>query len=127
MNHLLIVVTGFFVLSCSLSAQPSVLLSAADFEKKIATVKESQILDVRTPQEFASGHIKGAKNIDYRNAAFSQESKKLDLKKPVFVYCHMGSRSSGAAKILKQNGFQEIYELKGGLISWVQSGRSKVK
>ncbi len=63
----------------------------------------AQIVDVRTPAEFANGHIRSAKNIPLQQ--LQSEMKKLDLKKPVITCCASGMRSASAKEILKQNGF----------------------
>lgn len=92
-----------------------------------------QLIDVRTPGEFASEHIKNATNIDINGESFDSEIDKLDKNKPVYVYCLSGGRSSSAAKILKSKGFNNIFELKGGVLAWtkdnmpVESSKPKTK
>ena len=66
----------------------------------------AQIIDVRTPAEFAGGNIRNSKNIPLQQLA--SEMKKLDLKKPIITCCASGMRSASAKAILKQNGF-EVY------------------
>src|SRR6478735_7755650 len=65
----------------------SILLKTDDFEKKLTEITNKTIVDVRTPEEFTSGHIKGALNINYQGEHFTEEIAKLDKNKPVFVYC----------------------------------------
>lgn len=74
-----------------------------------------QILDVRTPDEFCDGHLPGAKNIDIYNPSFQDELKKLDQEGTYLVYCRSGARSNSAMEIMKQLGFEEVYDLEGGL------------
>lgn len=82
-----------------------------------------QLVDVRTPEEYAQGHIADARNIDVFNRDFLQEAEKsLDKSKPVAVYCRSGKRSADAARILSQAGFK-VVNLKGGIIAWVDAGR----
>lgn len=103
------------------------VLSVDAFEQKLNATPEKIILDVRTDEEYAQGKMKNATQIDYYQRDFKTEVAKLDKTKPVFVYCASGVRSNSAAKILKQQGFTEIYDLKGGLNAWVRSGKPIVK
>jgi thioredoxin len=93
-------------------------LEANAFRQKISESPEGIIVDVRTPAEFAEGHIDGAVNIDWNGNTFDPEAAKLDRAKPVFVYCLAGGRSTAAAERLRQLGFQQIAELKGGMLQW---------
>lgn len=99
-------------------AQQKTVLGVPDFEKAIQT-KNIQLLDVRTPQEFASGYIKGAVNADWQNEKlFGEQVKKLDKAAPVYVYCLSGVRSANAADWLAANGFKQIINLDGGIKAW---------
>lgn len=91
-------------------------LSATEFEKLLVDTT-IQLMDVRTAEEYKSGHIPGAKNIDVRSDEFSRESGKLDLKRPVAVYCRSGVRSTIAATQLTEKGFK-VFELEKGINSW---------
>lgn len=114
------------VVSCQ--AQTGVqVLNVDAFEQKLNATPEKIILDVRTDEEYAQGRMKNATQIDYYQRDFKTEVAKLDKTKPVFVYCASGVRSNSAAKILKQQGFTEIYDLKGGLNAWARSGKPVVK
>ncbi len=93
-------------------------IDAAAFKAKIEELPDEQILDVRTPQEVSSGMIEGSLNINYHDADFAQQLSALDKNKPVMVYCAGGVRSAKAAKILKKEGFKEIYDLKVGYGGW---------
>jgi phage shock protein E len=102
-----------FVLSLGVSkAQTN--LSSQEFVAKIKETKNAQLLDVRTPQEWATGKVASSNCINFNDAAFKQQIEKLDKNKPVFVYCAAGGRSSKAAPILKEAGFKYIYNLTGG-------------
>lgn len=103
------------------------VLSVDAFEQKLNATPEKIILDVRTDEEYAQGKMKNATQIDYYQRNFKTEVAKLDKTKPVFVYCASGVRSNSAAKILKQQGFTEVYDLKGGLNAWARSGKPVVK
>lgn len=96
-------------------------LTAIDYKSKLAATKSGNLIDVRTPQEFAMNHIKGAQNINVHDADFEQKVKLLDASKPVFVYCKSGVRSSQAADIMLKNGL-EVYNLDGGILQWQAQG-----
>lgn len=101
-----------------MDARAQNLLAADSFEQKLRLTPGAQLLDVRTREEFSVGHIQGSVNIDYYNAAFRKRINKLDKSRPLFVYCRSGSRSAKAVAILLEEGFREIYELKGGILLW---------
>ncbi len=77
-----------------------------------------QLVDVRTPNEFKSGHINKSLNINYYDQDFSTQIAKLDKSKPIYVYCRSGVRSKYSSEILKKLGFKTIYNLKGGILNW---------
>lgn len=89
----------------------------AEFIEKYSNTEGAVLLDVRTPEEFASGHIQSAINIDFQNPSFAEDVKKLDTSKPYFVYCRSGNRSGKAVSFMKENGFTKIYELQGGIVA----------
>ena len=72
-------------------------VSIDEFEKLLSLTKNRQLIDVRTDEEFQSGHLKNALNIDINSSDFEPKIKALDKTKPVFVYCLSGGRSSSAA------------------------------
>lgn len=76
------------------------------------------ILDVRSQGEFANGFIKGAINIDFWGKGFVDSVTKLDKSRIYMVYCASGMRSSGAMKKMRTLGFQQIYNMKGGMFGW---------
>ena len=85
-----------------------------------ATISDSnvQLVDVRTAEEFADGHIPGAVNIDVKRADFDELAESgLDIGRPVAVYCRSGARSKVAAKRLAGKGFK-VYELDRGFMNW---------
>lgn len=84
----------------------------------LAEGKELIVLDVRTKAEVDQGIIKGAINIDYLSPVFKQKIEKLDKSSKILVYCAAGGRSAKAAIDLKNSGFTEIYDLKGGYNGW---------
>ncbi len=90
----------------------------AEFAKFMKEHPEAQIIDVRTPGEFAGGHIDKAVNIDFYGKDFSEKMNKLDKTKPVLIYCKSGGRSGKALGMLKTMEFGTILELKGGYSHW---------
>jgi rhodanese-related sulfurtransferase len=80
------------------------------------------VLDIRTPDEFAGGHIAGARNLDFYEPDFAASLDELDKDLPYFVYCRTGNRSSTAIETMKDLGFTEVYELDGGIVSWAEAG-----
>ena len=80
------------------------------------------LLDVRTPDEFSSGYIKKAKNLDFYSDTFQNDLLSIDKSLPVVLYCRTNNRSTKTANILKQNGFKEISVLEGGITDWVKRG-----
>lgn len=84
--------------------------------------EDVQLLDVRTEEEYGASHLKDAQNICVTNNDFQEKVKKLDKNKPVYVYCKKGGRSADAAKILKDMGFKEVYDLEGGITNWEEKG-----
>ncbi|OJJ16484.1 hypothetical protein BKI52_33985 [marine bacterium AO1-C] len=96
-------------------------VDVATFQQMMAS-KPGIVLDVRTPGEFAQGKIAQAINIDITRPSFASKAQKLDVKRPIYVYCHVGSRSSFAMKQMQNLGFTRIYNLKGGLSAWRQAG-----
>ena len=76
------------------------------------------IVDVRTPAEYAEGHIAGAVNLPLQT--IESWYKDLPKDKPVYLYCRSGNRSQQAAEFLKEKGFSNIYNEQGGIIAWTQ-------
>lgn len=123
--YLLLLVGLFFagksIFSKARMAQNVQTVSAPDFEKKLESMPGALLLDVRTPEEFNSGHLKSALNINFYDKDFSHSLEKLDKEKPVFVYCKAGSRSAEAALQMEKMGFKIIVELKGGYMAWTSA------
>ena len=93
-------------------------LAVDAFNQKLTATPQGQLLDVRTPEEYAQGHLAKSQNIDVKDPVFVQKLATLDKDKPVFVYCLAGSRSAKAAQLLIDNGFKEVYDMQGGFLKW---------
>ncbi|MEQ1585333.1 MAG: rhodanese-like domain-containing protein [Cyclobacteriaceae bacterium] len=102
-------------------------LDPQNFEKKLKESKEPILVDVRTPGEYAQGHLANAVLIDIYSDDFKSRVSKLDKSKPVFVYCKAGSRSSSAVSVFEDLEFKEIYDLSGGISAWQRVNKPIVK
>ena len=80
------------------------------------------VIDVRTPEEFAAGHLDGAVMIDFQSPSFAADVVGLGEDTPVFVYCRSGNRSAQAVAAMVQLGFTDITELDGGVVAWEAAG-----
>ncbi len=127
MKKLLILLLGLIGLNTGCMAQDAIeSVDAENFEQQIKDAK-TQILDVRTAAEFATGHLENALNIDVKQSDFKgKAAKSLDKKKTIMIYCRSGKRSMTAAQLLSQEGYQ-VVNLTGGILSWQSKGKKVVK
>lgn len=98
-------------------------ISPRDAKKLIETKDQLQLVDVRTPQEFSSGALPGSTLVTYNSWApktFLNQMEAFDREKPLLLVCAVGGRSWAAALALKRRGFQEVYNLNGGLQAWAR-------
>ena len=117
-NIILLVLFAFAALSCESQKDARIkVVSKAEFQKAIVS-EDVQLIDVRTPSEFAEGSINEAININVNDKNFSSEIQKLDKTKPVYIYCKSGARSQVAAKKMVESGFTNIIDLQGGYMNW---------
>ncbi|WP_396177264.1 thioredoxin domain-containing protein [Flavobacterium sp.] len=100
-------------------------LDAKAFSEKIKSGEAIQLLDVRTPEEFNEQHIDGATNINWNGSGFEQKVAQFDKTKPMYVYCLSGGRSRQASIKLSEMGYQNVYELDGGIMKWNAAGMAK--
>ena len=105
----------------STGSATTVDLNVSEFSQKI-NEPDVIILDVRTPEEFASGHIEGALNIDFNGGDFANEITRLNPSDNYAIYCRSGSRSGQAASIMHKAGFHDVSNLNGGVIDWTNAG-----
>ena len=102
------------------SAQASTALDVNEFNKAVEN-GDALLVDVRTPQEHASGHIPGSVNIDWTGKNYEEEFAKLDPKKPLLLYCAVGGRSDQAREYLQLKGYV-VKDLDGGIQAWKEAG-----
>ena len=95
-------------------------LTQEEWVERLANDDNAVVLDVRTEAEVAEGIIPNAIHIDiYRGQEFINEIEALDKDKNYFVYCRSGNRSGQACQIMEQLGFDNAYNLEGGMLEWV--------
>lgn len=96
-------------------------VSPDEAEKLIKADPKTIVLDVRTPEEFAKGHIPGAKNVDFNEDDFAKKVGALDPATPVIVHCAAGGRSTQALPSLKDK--KVVYHLNKGFKAWADAGK----
>lgn len=115
------------MVACSNAQEETTMKTEADTEVTLDTPETfksrlsgegAQLIDVRTPEEYAQGKIGDAQNFNVLEANFKSQLEKLDPEKPVLVYCASGGRSAKAVSLMTEMGFKEIHELKGGYNAW---------
>ncbi len=93
-----------------------ITLESEEFEQQLRdTSRKKILLDVRSKHEFDELKIPNALNIDIMNPNFKNRLSKMDKQKPYFVYCQSGRRSAKACKVLTELGYEQVYNLKGGI------------
>lgn len=102
-------------------------LPPAEFRRDLADDKSAVLVDVRTPAEFAEGHIPGAVNIDWLEPdAFARRTANFDKDHTYYLYCRSGGRSRAASEALEARGLR-VRDLDGGYEAWTADGLPTVK
>ena len=109
----------YFIIIISLSLHSQNEIKSIDFDEysSLSKSKDFLIVDVRTPEEHKISRINNSININFYDEKFINMFKKIDYDKHVLIYCRSGRRSLEAAKILTDEGFGKIYDLKGGILA----------
>ena len=110
-----------------IETKEEIVVSLISPEDLNAELGEIQLIDVRTPKEYAQGHLKNSVNIDFYDGTFYDDMNKLDKNKELYIYCRSGGRSGKAAKQLEKMGFTRVYDLQGGIINWGNNNLEVVK
>ncbi len=97
-------------------------VSAQDAAEKLAEEPAAVLLDIRTPEEVAAGHLGGALNIDFYADDFADRIGELDRNASYVVYCRSGNRSGQAMELFDSLGFADVTEIDGGILAWSAAG-----
>lgn len=126
---IVLLLVSAFTLCCkeTISEEGSVKIVTAEELKELSKLEDVQLLDIRTPEEYAEGYIEGYQNIDFLSETFEDDIEKLDKTKPVIVYCRSGGRSGRCSTLMLEKGFTKIYDLEGGITKWESEGNAVVK
>lgn len=103
-------------------AWPAYGLVTAEQASLLATDPGVTVLDVRTPEEYAEGHLDGAVLVDFSSPTFADEIAQLDALRPYLVYCRSGNRSGQAVAVMQQAGFAALWDMDGGVTAWTAAG-----
>ena len=104
----------------------SLNVSPGDAYAIMQNSSDSVIIDVRTPQEYQSSHLEGAKNMDYYSDGFLGNLTLLDKNRTYIIYCRTGIRGGMALEMMRDLGFKEVYNIIGGITQWAQEGRPMI-
>ena len=126
LTHLLPTLSFALLLTCC-QAHTGNVVDVATLRKEIQQQNTVQLVDVRTPQEWGTGHIEGASHIDWFDDDFKERVAKLDKTRPVRLYCAAGGRSEEARELLREMGFKDVKDLDGGMSAWKKAGAPVVK
>jgi len=127
MKKILFLLSIVFLFSCvNINSQITEDINAEKFHQLIGK-GDGIIIDVRTSQEFNSGHIIDATNIDFYSEDFTEKLKIVRKDVPIYVYCRSGGRSSSAANKMEKLGFTKVYNMLGGIGSWQSKGYATIK
>jgi rhodanese-related sulfurtransferase len=100
------------------------LISPNELYSKLGDI---QLIDVRTPEEYAKGHLKNSVNINFYDTSFTEDMNKLDKSRELYIYCRSGGRSGKASRQLEKMGFTKVYDLQGGIINWDKNNLEVIK
>ena len=132
LNHFILIAVVLISLSCKSDASNSEVqeattanldtplqnsvknISAEETKTLVLDNPEIEILDVRTPEEYGTGHLKKSENVDFLGSEFLKNIENLDPNKTYLVYCAVGGRSSQAAQLMRKQGFNNVYNSKEG-------------
>ena len=121
MKKVMALIASVLLLAGCSSSSGAIDLSVTEFSAKVAEAGVIT-LDVRTPGEFAEGHLKGARLIDFQSGNFENEISILDKNATYAVYCRSGNRSGQAVKVMRDAGFTKVFNMNGGVIDWANAG-----
>lgn len=97
-------------------------ISGIEANELIRNDNKIAIIDVRTAEEYSQTHIANATNIDFHSPIFAQTIATLPKDKTYLLYCRSGNRSGRALTVFKENGFEKVYNVSGGISAWASQG-----
>lgn len=116
------IILGLFIMLRRESKKAVINLSEKEF---IENMRKGQLVDLRNKQEFEEGHINGARNIPF--AMLTRNPGRLRRDLPIYLYDQKGNVSKRAALVLYGKGYENIYQLEGGLTNWTGSLKKSTK
>ena len=124
-KYLAVLILTLLLSSCNVKDENIVSLS--EFTALVES-KECLLIDVRSPDEYLTGHLKGSATIDFYSPEFEHKFRFIDVNKCMLFYCNTGNRSGRAAYILKNElGFTDVLYLEGGMEAWEKAGYELVE
>jgi len=139
MKPILFLFTAFTLMGCTTQSSPRTdAPPIGEQQEKYENIDSDELvekmesepgilLDVRSPDETRDGIIEGATTMDFYEDDFKNRIMELDRDQPVYIYCASGNRSGQTAKMLKDAGFEEVYNLEGGITEWEESGKPVIE
>ncbi len=116
------IILGLFIMMRRESKKAVVNLSEKEF---VENMRKGQLVDLRKKEEFDQGHINGARNIPF--VMLTRNPGKLRRDLPIYLYCEKGKICKRAALVLYGKGYENIYQLEGGLTNWTGPLKKTVK
>lgn len=104
------------------NSEPVKDISGEEAVALLSAENRPTVIDIRTPEEFAEGHIEGAQLIDYKANDFEEKVAKLDRDKAYLFHCKSGGRSKQSLGTWEELGFQKLYHLDSGFLGWEKAG-----
>ena len=98
------------------------VVSPGDAEQLLASDPAPVLIDVRTPEEFAAGHLAGAELVDFNAPDFREQISDYARDASYVIYCRSGNRSAGARAVMTELGFTDVADIDGGIVAWTQAG-----
>lgn len=119
---IVVIIVTFVSLQCSAKATAQSSVAASPYLIERVANNEWLLIDVRSPQEFADGHIPGAVNMPHDNINDYIADLEGHKDKPIIIYCRSGRRAQLAMKVLQDMDFSEVMHLEGDMLGWSAAG-----
>ena len=127
MRRLTLALLGVTLAFGALAAEPAPIEPKALVERIAWADRSLVVLDVRTPEEFAAGHLPGAINIPHTELASRVAELEVSRESDIVVYCRTGVRAATALGVLEKSGFKRLFHLEGDYTRWSEEKRPVVK